>query len=467
MMKIHFRRDLKKYLVVILFSPFLISSCKSLNPAAVPPPMTPPVSYSTANVPLVIPKQTLDNLINQQIPRILLEEKGLDMGNGIQGDLTFTRNGEASWKSLDGQQIEVTIPVRIQGELGLKKGGLGNFFQSKVPLDKSFKPVFVLNPEINSDWGLEIRDFELLDLGGKIELSVLGMDLDLSGIVRKEIRNWASQKFGEGKTLVSFKPFVTSAWDRVGKPFMVDFGPGKTGFSVQPESVKLKEFFDSGQNYNLWLGLNGKVNTHPAEAFPSRAFPLPGLSTNENSENKLEIVLPLTLTYSQLNELLGENLNGKTFKVDKKTSMTPSNIQSSAFGELLAVSMDFFAEQTNGKSLNGKLFVVGKPAYDAATQSLILKDLNFKIESGNLGAQTSIGLKKGKIIRQIEKRAVFPIGNVLEESLGGIQNRLALDTPYANLKVSGVTIIPGEFFPTANGLMVQLIATGKVDVGWK
>lgn len=201
MMKIHFRHDLKKYLIVILFSPFLISSCKSLNPAAVPPPVSAPVSFSTANVPLTIPKQTLDNLLNQQIPRTLLEEKGLDMGNGIQGDLTFTRNGAASWRSLDGQQIEITIPIRIQGELGLKKGGLGSFFQSKVPLDKSFKPVFVVNPEINSDWGLEIRDFELIDLGGKIELSVLGMDLDLSGIVRKEIRNWAASKFGAGKTL--------------------------------------------------------------------------------------------------------------------------------------------------------------------------------------------------------------------------------------------------------------------------
>lgn len=467
MMKIPFRRDLKNYLVVLLFSPILISSCKSLNPAAVPPPMTTPVSYSMANVPLVIPKQTIDNLLNQQIPRILLEEKGLDMGNGIQGDLIFSRNGEASWKNLNDQQIEITIPVRIQGELGLKKGGLGNFFQSKVPLDKSFKPVFVINPEINSDWGLEIRDFELIDLGGKIELSVLGMDLDLSGIVKKEIRNWASQKLGEGKTLASFKPFINSAWDRVGKPFMVDLGAGKTGFSVQPESVKLKEFFDSGQNYNLWLGLNGKVNSHPEEAVPSRAFPLPGLSQNENSENKLEIVLPLTLSYAQLNNLLGENLNGKTFKVDKKTSLTPSNIQTSAFGELLAVSMDFFAEQTNGKNLDGKLFIVGKPTYDPTTKSLVLKKLNFKVESGNLGAQTSIGLKKGKIIRQIEKRAVLPIGNTLQESMAGIQNRLNLDTPYANLKIGEVTIVPGEFFPTANGLLVQLKATGKVDVRWK
>ena len=466
-MKIHFRHDLKKYQVVILFSLFLISSCRSLNLAVVPPPMPLPVSYSTANVPLTIPKQTLDNLLNQQIPRILLEEKGMDMGNGIQGDLTFSRNGAASWRSLNDQQIEITIPVRIQGELGLKKGGLGNFFQSKVPLDKSFKPVFVINPEINSDWGLEIRDFDLIDLGGKIELSVLGMDLDLSGIVRKEIQNWASDKFGAGKTLSNFKPFINSAWDKAGKPFMVDFGAGKTGFSIQPDSLKLKEFFDANQNYNLWLGLNGKVNSHPANAIPSRAFPLPGLSPNENSGNKLEIVLPLSLGYAQLNELLGENLNGKTFKVDKKTSMTPSNIQTSAFGELLAVSMDFFAEQTNGKNLDGKLFIVGKPTYDPATQSLILKDLNFKIESGNLGAQTSISLKKGKIIRQIEKRAVFPIGNALQESLGGIQNRLAFDTPYANLTVSGVTIVPGEFYPTANGLLVQLVATGKVDVRWK
>ncbi|WP_336510921.1 DUF4403 family protein, partial [Aliamphritea spongicola] len=92
--------------------------------------------------------------------------------------------------------------------------------------------------------------------------------------------------------------------------------------------MKLNEFFDQNENLNLWLGLEGKVNTHPANAAPSRAFPLPKITENASSDNILEITLPWVLSYQKLDELLGNNLNNVPIRVDKKTILTPNNIQS-------------------------------------------------------------------------------------------------------------------------------------------
>jgi hypothetical protein len=419
------------------------------------------------NVPLQIPKATLDKIFNSQIPKVLFEEKGLDMGSGINGDLTLTRNGTITWTALDSQSIQLTVPVIVEGQVGLKKGGLGSLFKSKIPINEQFNPVFVVDPEIKSNWDLEIKAFELVDLGGALSLDVLGMKVDLSGLVSKEIRKWSKQNLTGKESIASLKPLVDLTWAQIGKPFQVEMEGVETAFSIQPEEVRFREFFDSSQNFNVWLGLAGKVNSHPATAAPSRAFPLPKLSANENDKNELEILMPITVGYDQLDQLLAENLADKVFRVDKKSTMIPSNIKTRAFGELIAVGMDFFAEQSNGKSLTGTIFAVGKPAYDAENRQLIFEDINFKIESGNLGAQTSIGLKKRKIIKNIERRAIFPIGDIIDESMGSIQNRLGLSTPIADLKIQDLEIMPAGFYPLKNELLIQLKATGKIGVDWK
>jgi len=460
--------QLIKSILILAWLASSFSACKSLSPTSNPSPSPmPPPAISSVNVPLQIPKATLDKIFNSQIPKVLFGEKGLDMGSGINGDVKLSRNGTITWTALDSQLIQLTVPVLVEGQVGLKKGGLGSIFKSKIPINKQFNPVFVVDPEINSNWDLGIKAFELVDLGGSLMLDVLGMQIDLSSLVGKEIRKWSEQNLIGKESIASLKPLVDLTWAQVGKPFQVELEGVQTTFSIQPQEVRFKEFFDANQNFNVWLGLAGKVNSHPASAAPSRAFPLPKLSPNPNNSNELEIIMPLTIGYDQLDQLLAENLADKVFQVDKKTTMIPSTIKTQAFGELIAVSMDFFAEQSNGKSLTGTIFAVGKPTYDIENRQLIFEDINFKIESGNLGAQTSIGLKKRKIIKNIERRAIFPIGDLIDESMASIQNRLGLSTPIADLKIQNLKIIPAGFYPLKNELLIQLKATGKVGVEWK
>ncbi|REG83535.1 DUF4403 family protein [Algoriphagus antarcticus] len=467
-MKIQFHRRFINFPIPIVLIGLVLFSCKSINPAVNPGRSTPPpIATTDVNVPLKIPKETLSKLLNGQIPTLLLQEKGLDMGSGITGDFQLMRNGKISWTALDSQRIQLTVPINVVGEVGLKPKGLGSLFQSKLPLNEDFAPVFVIDPVINPDWSLGAESFELMDLGGNLAVEVLGMQVDLSGLLSKELRKWGNENLTGGKEIASLKTMVDLAWAQVGKPFSIEWLGGNTAFSIQPQQLKIKEFFDDDQNYNLWLGMNGKINSHPAEAAPSRAFPLPGLSQNDNSKNELEITIPLSVSYAKLDELLKQNLEGKAFRVDKKTTLIPSNIKTQAFGDLLAINMDFTAEQTNGKTLSGTLFVVGQPEYNAATQSLVFEDINFKMESGNFGAQTGVGLKKRKIIRSIERRAVLPIGDLIDESMGSIQNRLGLSTPIANLKIQNLEIIPAGFHPLKNELLIQFKAAGSVGVEWK
>lgn len=453
------------HLTLVIF--FALGACKSLDPALNPPLSPVPSAYSRVNVPVQVPIQTMQNLVNQRIPPVLFSEKAIDLGNGMVGDLDFSRNGMVEIAAVNEHQLQIKLPVRVQGEVGLKPGGLRNLFQSKIPINQSFAPTILVDPTINPNWSLGISEFELLDLGGKMSLNVLGMELDLSQMVQNEIQSFANKNLTSNPDLVKLKPIIDQAWNQVGKPVFVEFQGKKMAFSIQPDSIKLSENFTPGEGYNLNLGLTGKVNSHPADAAPSRPFPLPKLTENNDVDNSLEILIPLSLTYEEIDELLRENFENQTIRVNKTTVFRPENFKSQPYGEKLGIRMGFHAEQSNGKEINGELFLVGLPSFDPEGQVLIFDRVNFHLESDSNKAELAAALKKGKIIRQLNSKLRFQMAEVLEESIGGIRERLGFQTPYADLKITDLEIFPDGFYPTSTGLEIQLRATGKVDISWK
>ncbi|MDF2156292.1 DUF4403 family protein [Algoriphagus sp. CAU 1675] len=466
-MKIHFASKLKKHYKILLFGFLILASCKSLDLSKPGPVSSPPLASSTVNVPFEMPKNTLDRILNSQIPSRIIQEENLDFGSGMEGNLLLIRNGELSWNALDSQTVQIRLPLKLEGQVVLKRGGLGNIFRGKVPLNEEFAPVFRFNPEINSNWTISISEFELVDLGGNLSLEVLGLRLDLTGLMEKELRRWALENLNEDKALLNLKPFVEKAWNQAGRPFSVDWQGGRSAFSLQPEQVRFKEYFDTDDNFNVLLGLDGKINTHPIDAAPSRAFPLPNLSSNNDYGNHLEILLPLEVDYADLDQLLEQNLEGRNFRVNRKTNLSLGGIRTEAFGSLVLVSMDFLAKRSVGEDWKGKIYVVGRPEFDSQTQNVVFKDLNLKLDSDQSQARWGVALKKRKIIRQIQKQSKFPIRDLLADSEEGILERLGFETEVADLAISELEIVPDQFIPVSRGLLVYMKASGKVRVSWR
>jgi hypothetical protein len=443
------------------------SACKSLDPAANPTLIPVPQAYSRVNVPLTIPFETMTNLINQRIPPVLFEEEKMDLGNGIQGDLSFSRNGLVRVKGLDSERMQLTFPIHVEGQVGLRPGGLRNLFQNKMPIDKSLAPTLVVNPQVFPNWSLGLSEFELKDLGGDISLSVFGFELDLNQLISREISKYASRNLVGNRDLLALKPIVEQAWNEAGKPIFVDFLGKTMAFSIQPDSVQISEKILPEQGYQINLGLAGKVNAHPAHAAPSRAFPLPSLTNNAKSANQLEIRIPLFISYGEIDEILRDNFENHLIRINRTTVFRPSNFKSQAYGEKLGIWMDFTAIQGNGQEIGGRMFLVGLPGFDSKENSLDFGEVNFYLESDSKKAKTAAFLKKRKIIKQLNRRLKFPLEESFETGLAGIQERLGFQTPVADLKVVNLKIAPDGFYPGTLGLVSHLLANGEVEVRWK
>ena len=457
----------KRVLLFWLSCGLFVGSCKSLDPSASLPLPTVPKTSSVVNIPLDIPFTTLAAVANQSTPNVLFKQRGMDLGNGLVGDFEFSRNGKIQFRALDQQHLEVVFPLKIQGEVGLKPGGLRSLLQSKMPINQSLAPVFVINPQVQSNWYLGISEFELLDLGGKMALSVLGIELDLSPLVRQEIRRFAKQELTSKPNLLALKPLMESVWNQVGKPMVMEVEGKKIGLSIRPDSVKLLEYFQPNKGLHLDLGFQGQVQVHPARALPSRASPLPTISVNTDASNRIELQLPLELTYAELDALIQQSFGGQSIPMNKSYRFNATQFRTQAYGDRIGITVAFTAASTKGGELTGELFLVGQPVYDPATQVLRVDNLDFVMKSGSAKAMLGTMIKKGKIHRQLSQRMKIPLGETIGESLQGIQERLTLQTLVANLSIKNLQIVPLGFYPTATGLAIPLKATATTAIQWK
>jgi hypothetical protein len=462
-----FRIAITRALIFWIGAGLLAASCKSLDPTANLPLPTVPKTSSVVNVPLDIPFTTLTAVANRETPSLIFRQRGMDLGNGLVGDFEFSRNGKIQLRALDQQRLEVVFPLKIQGEIGLKPGGIRNLLQTKVPINQTLAPVFVINPQVQSNWYLGISEFELLDLGGKMALSVLGIELDLSPLVRQEIRRFAKQELTSKPNLLALKPMMESIWNQVGKPIVVDVEGKKTGLSIRPDSVKLREYLQPNKGLHLDLGFQGQVQIHPATALPSRAFPLPTISPNTDASNRIDLELPLTFTYAELDALILQSFGGQAIRMNKTYVFQAKQFRTQAYGDRLGITVAFTAVSNKGGELTGELFLAGQPVYDPTTQVLRVDNLDFVMKSGSAKAMLGTMIKKGKINKQLSQRMKMPLGETIGESLKGLQGRLSLQTSVANLAIQGLQIVPIGFYPIATGLAIPLKATATTAIQWK
>ncbi|MBM3169441.1 MAG: DUF4403 family protein [Bacteroidetes bacterium] len=442
-------------------------SCKSLDPNAKLPLPTVPQGNSSVNVPVDIPIVTLSTLANNSVPSNVISLKAVDLGNGIQGDFDFIRAGTIQLMPLDSQRLEVVFPLKIQGELGLKPGRIGNLLQSKIPFTRTLAPVMVINPEIQPNWYLGVSEFEVVDLGGKLAISAMGLEFDLSPMVRNEIRNFAKQNITSKPDLIPLKPLMESIWNEVGQPMLVEMEGTKMGLSIRPESLHLREYLRPNKGLHVDLGMKGKVELHPANAIPKKPYPLPKISSNTDASNSIDLHVPFHLTYADLDALIKKSFGGKVFRINKQYVFEAKNMSTQAYGDKLGITVDFIATPSKGNPMSGEMFLVGRPVFDESSQVLLFEELDFVMKSTSAKAKLGALLKQGKIHRQLNQQMKLPLGETLAAGVKEIQERFSLKTSIATVDILDLKMIPVGFYPTATGLAIPLRATAKTSIRWK
>lgn len=457
----------------LLYTLLILSffSCRSIRPER--PPLAevqqvPAPAISKINIPIVIPISFLEEKLNKTQGSNLFADKGLELGSGLFADLDLNRTGQIRITAIENNSLKVRVPMNAKGDMKIEKRVFGQNLSTNFPFNENLAPEISFKPEIGSNWDLKVSNLHIDNWGRSLSYNLLGFEINLEPLIKNQLQRVLDNQFAAADlSQFDFRNMAQATWDAFSEPYTIEESGITAHFYAIPQKLKVKEEFTLDQNLILNLGIEGemssKLGTKPI--VPKR--PLPNISKNEDTGNFLDLTLPLSIPYQELDDYLNEAFKGQQIRTNRTTVFRPSNIKTAQYGDKTLLSMDFVAIREGKKEVSGKMYFAGKPRYDEESQTLIFDEPKFDVDAGDFFTNLGIRLRKGKIQRQIKKMAVLSIGDILDTAKEELQQQAYIDTDFADFRVVQPDLKIEGIYPTEEAINIYIKATGKVDVKLK
>jgi hypothetical protein len=172
---------------------------------------------------------------------------------------------------------------------------------------------------------------------------------------------------------------------------------------IQPVSVRKGAISDDGLVVTADVGLSAAprivAGSRPAVA----VAPLPPLLSAATMTDGLHVLVEGVIQYALANQLLREQLVGRNFERAGQ-HITIDSVQLSGIGGgRLALEVAFRGSQ------RGRIFFVGTPHFDPATNQVSIPDLDVEIASAGILLTSLAWLGRGDIVDFLRARARFPV----------------------------------------------------------
>lgn len=458
-------------LVIISIFTMLLFSCRRINPEKptfIGETTELPKAVSNINLSLFIPLSLLENQLNQNLKELLFTGRRVDLGSGLFSDMDITKTGDLHLSTAENGNVRISLPIFLDGKVILEKKIFGQAVSASLPFKESLNPQISFLPRIDKNWGIQIDQLEIESWGKSLQYDLFGYQIDVEPMIKKHITSiMQNQLVSDGLSNFNLKSIAEKAWNAYGKPIHISNKDWEMMLVTNPEKIRLSQNFTKDQLLELNIGLEGEVYSQPVSTAERPQPPLPDVFPNDNTDNKLDITLPLIVTYGAMDEWLTKELVGNAFRLDDKTVLTPTTFASQAFGNSVLVKMGFTAKRANRKDLAGVLFLVGSPVYSAEHEAIVFENIDFDLNTENFLTNSARWLKKNQILSTLRKKTVFPLGDYLEEARRELDGLGNWQTSFATFDVKEPTLTVEGIYTTPEDIRLYLKSKGDIQVTMK
>jgi hypothetical protein len=449
----------------------VLASCAKKGFFAVPPTATYQKAVervkevSTLNIPLEIPLGEVERKINEQLGTVLFEDNSLDNNGGDNLILKVSKRLPLSIEPKGGNLFNIKVPVNIFAKAGYKVEKFGiavaKYEDTQFDIDLNF----LTRLSIESNWKINTSTTPngykwISEPKVKIGFFEIPITTIIEKIMDRELPNLVKTVDNEiGK--INLKPQVETAWKAVQEPFLMN-ETYQAWLKVTPKEVMMTPLSNKGRNVRVSLGMSAITETFLGNK-PSGAVmaDLPGLKIMDKLDEKFEVGMITEIPYPQLKKMAMEQTGGKTYEFNEgKHKITVMDIDIYGQGE------DIIVSTLLSGALNGKVYLKGKPFFDAASNSIKVKDLDYELDTKNKLVKAADWLAHGKFLKMMEPYFSVSVASQLDEAKKKIQENLAGNKLNKNINLNGKLneLNPQNMYVTPNGIQAVILAKGKLEV---
>lgn len=461
--------------VFFFFVLFLVFSC---NTTHIKPPKPLNTSYiepakptSGVTLPIVVNLKTISNDLNAQYPEKYYIDDSYENNGYDNLKISVVKRSPLNI-SAGGNQIFVSAPMRIEGTYRISKKVLGmnvthnQGFKFNLTVDVQTLPVF------DKNWNLKLNSKSTIRWEDLPNFEVAGLQVDFPKLFGKIIQGQVDKITAEldqeiSKT-VDLRKLVSDSWKQAKQPVSID-ATTNSWLVIRPKQVFYTQLegFDSLAKINLALYTVIEI-VSGYKPLADTATVLPYLYQTNKLDDKINLMLNAEIRFDQINQLIQQQLNGKSIKLESK-EYSLDIIDAKVFGnaDKILIGVNVNGKVKRGvliKKIKGIVYFEGTPVYHSQKQSITIKNFELNIQTKDLLLKSASWLANSTLFKKsIESKLEFSIAKELQNATK-LANE-AINKQYGKkIQLNGVInqITPTDVFVTPNAVRVNIRATGKI-----
>lgn len=450
---------------LILF--FFIFGCKRIQPSAPPEnylstTFTPEISE--INIPIEISIPGMENSINSKIAGLLYEDN--DLNNNNEDNLLLK-----VWKqdniSIDvkGNDVFYKVPLKLWVKAGWKidKFGiqLSQFYDGECALAIKFKSKL----SIDSTWKVssktESNGYEWINKPkvklGDFSLPVTYIADRILNSQQDKLAKIIDRQVAEN---LNIKKYIEEVWSKIQNPIAVSKEP-EVWLSIKPMQAQITPFVGKTGKISSSIGLTAYAKSWVGQKPEISATKLSNLKLINAPTNQFAISLASDISYPFATEMAKKFIQGETyFFKDGKYKITVNDINIYGSGKKLVLNL-----LVDG-SIKGNIYLTGLPIYDAGSNSLLIKELEYDLDTKDKLIKSADWLAHGSFVKKIESYLKYPLDKEINSSKDLIQKSLTNKRISNNILLNGkiVELVPQQVLITPESIKTIVKAKGKLEV---
>lgn len=461
------------FLIIFSIILLILTSCNSkkiINPSQPEETYThvsiQPVSQlSVINIPVSISIAEVEKQINSQVKELIYEDNSIENNSGDNLLLKVWKREPIIIQALD-NSFYITVPLRIwaKGGLSLEKMGINHtefketacelnvHFISKVAVDQNWQVKTVTTAK-GYDWVSKPK----IKIGF-VELSVASF---LDNIIDKQQARIAAQLDEQIEKKLDITGYIQKGWNMVQQPFLLS-EEYDTWLKVVPAEIFMTPLVVKENLVQTRIGIKAYSHTFSG-AKPEVTIneQLPSLQLVKEISDEISIGVSGQVSHEYAAQMLTKKFVNQTFSfAEGKYEITLTSIDLYGNGENIVVKAGMAG------SIEGTLFLKGKPYYDQATQSVALHNLDYDLDTRNKLIKTANWLAKGKFVRTLQEKLRIPLSGRIEEVKELIQGKIAHKEVIKGVFVQAnlEELLPADVYITPQSIVAVATAKGKATV---
>ncbi|WP_169788166.1 DUF4403 family protein [Rufibacter tibetensis] len=446
------------------------------NEAKVAAPPLPELQLSTITLPVSIPVKVLEDRLNQELTGVLYQDNNLEDDELM---VKVTKLGAINLRT-EFSKLYMEVPLRIWA----KGRWQWNACELCKKIQKTEETEFEVTVRTESRMqilpGYTLKSYTTGDFSWgarKPTLSLGPLNINLAPFIESRLKAQLNPMLllldQELQKRIPLQTYLGQAWQQLQAPVQLST-QYNTWLSIVPQAVRLAPLELQQDQLSLQIGIDAFVNVvsgqKPALA---KAATLPNFIPSRNLPPQAQLNVASDISYEYLTQVLQQEVKNKSFSFEEgRHQLTVHDVALSGKGTQLLLNLNVSGATKAAfltKKFQGNVRLQATPYYDAASQSIKVRELEYTIQTRDQLVNTAQWLLQNRFRAQMEKEMTFPV----KAQLANIRTSLnqGLKENYLQDKVllqgANFSLEPDTLYVTPSGVRTHFLASGKLTLSFQ